>query len=146
LPTRDRLTLPPTSLMTTQFDGIYYGLSPEVGSECYPLGVDPRASVVDVPPSFLNRISNSAEWDGLEGRRERGDQVDTLYGCQVGSVVTRRQELPDQSGHEGRDQGDVRWLFESCEFLHSPPPSTMLITGVPVLCLWRASKRVFVGP
>ena len=57
--------------------------------------------------SLLNRISNSPERDGLEGRGERGNQVDTIHGYQVGSMATRRQELPDQSGYEGRDQGDV---------------------------------------
>ena len=39
----------------------------------------------------------------MEGRGERNDQVDTFHRCQVGSVVTRRQELPDQSGYERRD-------------------------------------------
>ena len=67
----------------------------------------PRVSIVDTLPSLLYRIPNSAEWDGLEGRGERSDQVDTLYGYQVGSVVTRRQELSDQSGHEGWDEGDL---------------------------------------
>jgi len=63
-------------MATTQFDGIYYGLSPEVGSEyCSPIG---SSGVHDAAPLLLCRIPNSAERDGLEGRRERGDQVDTF--------------------------------------------------------------------
>ena len=67
----------------------------------------PQVSIVDAVPSPPYRISSSAEWDGLERRGERGDQVDTFYGYQVGSVVTRGQKLSDQSGHEGRDEGDL---------------------------------------
>jgi len=67
----------------------------------------PQVSIVDAVPLLLYRVSSSPEWDGLEGRRERSHQVNTLYGYQVGSVVTRRQELSDQSGHEGRNEGDL---------------------------------------
>ena len=98
-----------------------------------------RLPNVDPLPLLLGRIPNSAEWDGLEGRRKRGDQVDTFYGSQVGSVVTRRQELPDQSGSEGRDQGYVRWLFENRELHHLPflLLPMILITGVGVVFTTR---------
>ena len=52
---------------------------------------------------FSNRIPGSAKWDGLEGGGRRRDDVDTLHGYQVDPVVTRRKELPDQGGFEGRD-------------------------------------------
>ena len=75
----------------------------EVSTDCQTII---QVSTVDAVSSLSCRISNSTEWDGLEGRRERSDQVNTFYGYQVGSVVTRRQELSDQSGHEGRDESD----------------------------------------
>ena len=79
-----------------------------------------QISIADAAPSCLNRISSSPEWDGLEGRGERGDPVHTFHGYQVDSVATRRQELSGQSGHEGRIQGYFRWLFERCELLRYP--------------------------
>lgn len=85
--------------MTTQFDGIYHGLSPEVGSGCCSMGA---GSVDLLSLTHLNRISDRPERGGLEGRREREGHVGTRDRHQVGSVVTRRSELPDQSGLEGR--------------------------------------------
>lgn len=119
--------------MTTQFDGIYYGLSPEVGSKCYLSIADSKIFIVDALPSVLNRVPSCAERDGLEGGRERGDQVNTFHGYQVDPVVTRCQELSDQSGLEGREQGDPRWLCKRCGLrsLFLLPP-TVLITGVGV--------------
>ena len=65
-------------------------------------------SVVDAPSfRFLNRISDRPEWNGLEGRRYGGDQLDTFHGYQVGSMVTRREELSDSSGFEGRDSDQL---------------------------------------
>ena len=56
---------------------------------------------------FSNRIPGSPKWDGLEGGGELRDHVDTFHGYQVDPVVTRREELPDQSGFEGREQANV---------------------------------------
>jgi len=71
------------------------------------VSITKQTSIADAVPSLLSRIPNSAEWGGLEGGGKRSNQVDTCYRYQVGSVVARRQELSDQSGLEGRDQGDL---------------------------------------
>lgn len=93
--------------MTTQFDKIYHGLSPEVGSE-WPEQFARLEQSTDPGP---DRNSVRCQWNGMERRRpRRRDGWDRKRGYQMGAMAEGGSELPTTSGAEGQVAGDFRWF------------------------------------
>ena len=87
-------------MATTQFDRIYHGLSPEVGSEYNPFSTVSRLMT-------MPRVASCDQWHGLEGRGKRSSESHTRRRDQVGPMVSRREKLSTQSRAQGQAEGNV---------------------------------------
>lgn len=120
LPTRSYLQ-PLDAMATTQFDKIYYGLSPEAGSKSAFI----RCSSTWGTETVVHRIPRCGQRNGMERRRKREGDCTSRRRHKMGPVVSCSEELSTESRTKGQAERNIRWIHAGGREMHVLKGSTV---------------------